>query len=340
MRNRYFVFKSSYVFILLFIVSCCILQGCGSNSEKKGAEVDVTEAGAEVPIFNSDSAWSFIKSQVDFGYRIPGSEAHEACGDYLVTELKRMGLIVTEQRDRVEAFDGSLLPMRNIVGSYAPERGKRILLCAHWDSRPWADNDADVRNHHTPVLGANDGASGVGALLEVARLLQIHGHPNVGIDIIFFDVEDYGAPQFQTVYDGGWCLGSEYWGRNPHVEGYHARFGILLDMVGGKEATFFQEGFSREYAPSVVDKVWDAAGRLGYASFFPKENGGYVTDDHLPVNRLARIPCIDIIPMLPHCVESGFGPTWHTVNDNMEHMDKGTLRAVGQTVLEVIYNEK
>ena len=199
------------------------------------------------------------------------------------------------------AYDGTLLKARNIIGSYKPESKKRIALFAHWDTRPWADNDPDEKNHKTPILGANDGASGVGALLEIARLVN-QQQPELGIDIILLDAEDYGAPQFYTGKhkEEFWCLGSQYWARNPHVQGYNARFGILLDMVGGG-------------------------------------NGGFVTDDHLFINRLARIKTIDIIP---YNQEGDFTPTWHTVNDNMEHIDKNTLKAVGQTVLEVIYNEK
>lgn len=133
-------------------------------------------------------------------------------------------------------------------------------MFAHWDTRPWADNDADEKNHHTPILGANDGASGVGALLEIARLVN-QQQPELGIDIIFLDAEDYGTPQF---YEGkhkeeAWCLGSQYWSRNPHVQGYNARFGILLDMVGGENSVFLKEGYSEEFAPDINKKVWKAA---------------------------------------------------------------------------------
>ena len=179
-----------------------------------------------------------------------------------------------------------------------------------------------------------DGASGVGALLEIARLVH-QQQPELGIDIIFLDAEDYGAHDQDN--EESWCLGAQYWARNPHVQGYNARFGILLDMVGGKNTVFLKESYSEKFAPDVNKKVWKAARKLGYGNLFINEDGGGVTDDHLFINRLARIKTIDIIASDP---EGGFTPTWHTLTDNMDHIDKNTLKAVGQTVLEVIYNEK
>jgi len=216
-----------------------------------------------------------------------------------------------------------------------------VLLFAHWDSRKWADRDPDPANHHKPILGANDGASGIGVLLEIARLIQKQ-EPAIGIDIIFFDVEDYGAPAF---YEGEHkneylCLGSQYWSRFPHVDGYSARFGILLDMVGGSNTTFYREYSSEKYARNVNNKVWKMARNLGYERYFIDEQVGSVMDDHVPVNQIARIPSIDIIPNEVGNPHSTFGSTWHTIHDTMEHIDKSTLKAVGETVLGVIYNEK
>lgn len=326
-------------------ISICLLCGltfvsCGGTGSKPSTPT-IGQESAAVPVFNADSAYNNIGRQVAFGPRVPNSEAHRRCGDWLVSSLQGYGATVTEQCDMVEAFDGTSLPMRNIIGAFQPDNRKRVMLCAHWDCRPWADNDPDKKNHHTPVDGANDGASGVGVLLEVARQIQ-QSQPNIGVDILFFDVEDYGVPQFVTGIESedSWCLGSQYWARTPHKPDYNARFGILLDMVGGRDATFFPEGFSKHYAPAIVDKVWAKAHQTGYGKYFPQQAGGYVTDDHLPINRIARIPCIDIIPMMENSELSSFGDTWHTVNDNMEHIDRNTLKAVGQTVLEVIYNEK
>lgn len=328
------------------ILACATMAfGCLScaNSKKTSAtEAEQAESSVQVPAFSGDSAYLYVKQQVDFGPRIPNSQAHELCGDFLAAKLEAFGAKVYNQRADLTGYDGKTLKARNIIGAYNPDSPRRVLLCAHWDSRPWADNDPDKANHRTPILGANDGASGVGVLLEVARQLQKQA-PAIGIDIIFFDMEDYGTPQFVSLTGDDsktWCLGSQYWSRTPHVQGYNARFGILLDMVGAKNSTFLKEGISMEYAPAVVKKVWKAAKKLGFDNYFIDENGGYVTDDHGPVNEIARIPCIDIINCDMSNELSSFGGFWHTVNDNMDVIDKNTLQAVGQTVLQVIYNEK
>lgn len=327
--------KNYWIVASVILLSACF--SCNTNSSKATTEV----AMVKVPEFDADSAYQYIKSQVDFGPRVPNTKEHVACGEYLANELARHGAQVVNQFADLTAYDGTILKARNIIGSYNPESKKRVLLFAHWDTRPWADNDDETSNHHTPILGANDGASGVGVLLEIARLIN-EQEPAIGIDLIFFDAEDYGTPQFHKGRheEDTWCLGSQYWARFPHVAGYNARFGILLDMVGGKEATFYREGFSNQYAKSVVNKVWNKANELGFGNYFINEDGGLVTDDHLYVNRIARIPSIDIIPNDENNKKSSFGSFWHTVDDNMDIIDKSTLKAVGQTVLAVIYNEQ
>ena len=329
----------------MFILSAFILFSafsCGTNGSKT-TSTDITEKKVivQVPQFDADSAYKYIQAQVDFGPRTPNSKGHVACGDYLAAKLAEHGAKVISQNAELPAYDGTLLKARNIIGSFKPESKKRIALFAHWDTRPWADNDPNEKNHHTPILGANDGASGVGVLLEIARQIN-QQQPELGIDIIFLDAEDYGAPQFYTGEhrEDQWCLGAQYWARTPHVDGYNARFGILLDMVGGKDATFFKEVYSEKYAKGINKKVWKKANDAGYGRYFINEVGGQITDDHLFINRLAGIPTIDIIPNDENCELSSFGPTWHTVNDNMDAIDRSTLKAVGQTVLEVIYNEK
>jgi hypothetical protein len=318
-----------------------LLAATSCKTGNNGKAKDVAEQPVFVPEFNADSAYNHVQAQVDFGPRVPNTQAHVKCGEYLANKLEAYGAKVTNQYADLLAFNGTILKARNIIGSYNPESKKRILLFAHWDTRPWSDNDPDEKNHHTPVLGANDGASGIGVLLEVARLVNQQA-PALGIDIIFFDAEDHGAPRF---YNGNhkeeyWCLGSQYWSRNPHVEGYNARFGILLDMVGGKNAVFYRERYSEEYARSINKKIWKKAEELGYRAFFMDEKGETITDDHLFVNRIARIPSIDIVPNIVDSERSNFGDFWHTVNDDMSEIDRGTLKAVGQTVLAVIYHEK
>lgn len=328
MKKKYIVVLTS-AFLLLSAFSC------GGGSKANSAKEPSEEVVVNVPQFDADSAYLYVKKQVDFGPRVPNSKGHVACGNYLAEQLEAFGAKVTNQYADLVAFDGTLLKARNIIGSYKPESKKRIALFAHWDTRPWADNDPDKKNHRTPILGANDGASGVGVLLEIARLINAQ-QPELGIDLIFLDAEDYGASNQNN--EESWCLGAQYWARNPHVQGYNARFGILLDMVGGKNTVFLKESYSERFAPDINKKVWKAARKLGYDNLFIDEEGGGVTDDHLFINQLARIKTIDIIASDPQ--EGGFTPTWHTLDDNMEHIDRNTLKAVGQTVLEVIYNEK
>ena len=278
-----------WVFLTLLLVAC---------GGKQNKPIEQSQAPLVVaPSFNADSAYHYTAEQVAFGPRVPNSEAHRACGDWLEAELERFGAQVTSQNVTLRAYDGTILAARNIIGSFKPESNKRVLLCAHWDSRPWADADPDSKYHRTPILGANDGASGVGVLLEIARQLQAQP-AEIGIDIIFFDAEDYGthAEDDDESAEGSnsWCLGSQYWARVPHTQGYMARYGILLDMVGGKDARFHREGFSEHFARHIVDKVWAAAHASGNGQWFPYADGGVITDDHLPINQLARIPCIDI----------------------------------------------
>jgi len=245
------------------------------------------------------------------------------------------------QKGVVTAFNGSPLRFQNIIASFGPPENNRILLGAHWDSRPYADHDPDPVNFNTPIDGANDGASGAGVLLEVARLLG-NKPPPVGVDIILFDAEDYGPPEtLQTDKNSSdeWGLGSQYWAKNPHRPGYFARYGILLDMVGAADATFLMEGVSMEYASDIVRKVWDIGNQIGYSSYFLYQQGGYITDDHYYVIRYRNIPMIDIIHLDP-AAESGMYAYWHTVHDNLDKIDRSTLKAVGQTLLTVIYSEK
>ena len=314
------------------------MTACGNSK----SSVTTTETAEQPvgPAFSADSAYQFCQQQCDFGPRTMNSEAHERCGEWIAEKFRQYGLEVTLQRADLRGYDGTLLKSTNIIASYKPELQERVLLCAHWDSRPWADNDPDEANHRQPVMAANDGASGVAVMLEVARQID---SLQIGVDFICFDAEDWGTPQWaeDTGNDGDtWALGAQYWAEHPHREGYTARYGILLDMVGGQGARFYQESVSLYYAQDIVKRVWAAAEVIGYGSYFLKDEGGTITDDHLPVNQKAHIPCIDIIPYYPDCEASSFVPTWHTVNYDMQHIDKNTLQAVGQTLVQVLFSEK
>ena len=320
------------------------------NADSKVQNIEETEEVAKVnpvgPSFNADSAYAFTKAQCDFGPRDMNSRGHDLCGEWIVSKFKEYGCKVTTQTAMLAGYDGTKLRSRNIMASINPEATTRILLCAHWDSRPWADNDPDSANWRKPILAANDAASGVAVMLELARIIgkskdEKAFNKQLGIDFVCFDAEDWGTPQWADVADNAdsWALGAQYWSKNL-PQGYEARYGILLDMVGGVGAKFYREGMSMQYAPEIVKKVWRAAREVGFGSYFPKEDGGVITDDHVPVNQFAKIPTIDIIPYYADCQQSSFGPTWHTLADNMENIDKNTLKAVGQTLVQVIYKEK
>lgn len=321
-----------------------LLLSCGNS--KTATNVNDEAAVAVGPEFSADSAYAYCKAQCDFGPRTMNSEAHERCGEWIVAKFRQFGLAVVEQKATLKGYDGTPLKATNIIASYTPKQSTeglpRILVCAHWDSRPWADNDPDSANWRKPVVAANDGASGVAVILELARLVSQADSLAVGIDFVCFDAEDWGVPQWSDANDSGdsWALGAQHWAANPHTKDYSARFGVLLDMVGGSGAKFFREGMSLHYAPEIVEKVWNAARVVGYSSLFPNSQGGMVTDDHIPVNDKLGIPTIDVIPYYESCPQSSFGPTWHTVGDTMENIDPNTLKAVGQTMVQVLFSEK
>ena len=314
-----------------------IIIGCSSEPKVKKKIVQVKTV--EVPSFNTDSAYNFIADQVAFGPRVPNTKGHIACGDFLIEKLNSYCDTVIVQEAQLTAFDGNVLNSKNIIASFKPLRAKRVMLCAHWDTRPFADQDSENKN--VAIEGANDGGSGVGVLLEIARQFSIK-KPDIGVDIILFDSEDYGQPS-ESDYprmEHSYCLGSQYWATHLHKDNYFAKFGILLDMVGGKNAVFTQELASTTFAPQVVKKVWNTAAKLGYGNTFKFQKTNLIIDDHLYINNLAqgRVPTIDIIEYNP-ATESHFYEHWHTHEDKLENIDKTTLKAVGQTVLDVVYNE-
>ena len=321
---------------ICFIVLCAL---CACSTTKKSQESRQLTVNIE---FNADSAFAFCATQCDFGPRTMNSDAHERCAQWIGQQFSHYGCQVTLQKADLKGYDGTVLKSTNIIACSATSDSiPRILVAAHWDSRPWADNDSDKENWKKPVMAANDGASGVAVMLELARLLQHHDSARVAVDFICFDAEDWGVPQWESqAYADSWALGSQYWSSNPSPRKPDAyQYGILLDMVGGQGAKFYHEGYSLQYARSVVEKVWQAAGAAGYGSIFVNKEMGHITDDHVPVNETAHIPCIDIINHYPDCEQSSFGPTWHTVSDDMQHIDRNTLRAVGQTLVQLIYSE-
>jgi hypothetical protein len=322
---------------VLFIFTGLFLWSCSESGGRKASDKKTKKSSVRIPVpdFNADSAYEYVKKQVDFGPRVPNSEAHEVCANYLLEKLKDYADTAFFQSFKTRAFDGTTLNGKNIIASFNLKAKSRIFLSAHWDSRPWADKDPDPSKHNIPVDAANDGASGVGVILEIARQLSI-SKPEIGVDMIFFDLEDYG----NYSDNDSWALGAQYWSKNLHDPDYNAKYGILLDMVGAKGAKFYMEGYSMMYAADIVKKVWTAAGRTGYGSFFIFEKVGYIDDDHLSVNENAGIPTIDIIHLDNNSSNGSFFEYWHTTKDNMDAIDKEVLKAVGQTLMTVIYEEK
>lgn len=326
--------KKKFYSVYACAVAALFIASCGNDTEQpsKTTQIKTVEAArVPAPDFNADSAYSFVKAQVDFGPRIPGTPAHARCADFLVAKLKSYGLETIVQSGTAQTFDKKQFRLKNIIASFNPAAQSRILICSHWDTRPWADED--TKNADKPFDSANDGPSGVGVALEIARQLSIY-KPSIGIDILFFDLEDYGT----SGNNESWCLGSQYWSKNLHKPNYYANYGILLDMVGGPNALFPKEKKSVEYASAATDKVWKTANDIGFGNYFSPQVKEFVgIDDHIFVNK-AGIPCMDIIEY--NQATGGFGSYHHTHTDNMSLIDKNTLKAVGQTLLEVIYNEK
>ena len=334
--------NKSYLFFYLFLAS--VTLSCSNNSDVKPLIKEVkTPQWIKVDDFNSDSAYNFISKQVNFGPRVPNTINHKKCGDWIVNKLTNYGFKTKEQVGQVTAFNGSKLPVRNIIGNINPNATKKVLLCAHWDTRPFADRDS--LNKNRPIIGANDGASGVGVILEIARTFK-KDSLNIGLEIIFFDVEDYGAPSLDNSFfdlqsmNDTWCLGSQYWCYNLNANYKKPNFGILLDMVGAKGAVFTKEEISRKYAGYHLNKVWKLAEFLGYGDYFQKRIAPPITDDHTYINQLTLIPTIDIIhyDLSPYSGRFDFGRFHHTHQDNMEIIDKKTLNAVGHTVLSYLHN--
>ncbi|MDZ4824785.1 MAG: M28 family peptidase [Flavobacteriales bacterium] len=326
-----------------FIPVLLLIASAGCEDDPPVSKPVVPKPVVTPPVFMMDSAYHFVQHQVDFGPRVPNTSAHAKCADWLAQKLRGYGASVIVQEAEATAFDGTKLNMKNIIGAFNPTAKKRILLCAHWDTRPFADKDSLESNWHKPIDGANDGGSGVAVLLELARMFQQQPLA-FGVDIIFFDAEDYGKPEFlkKDLNDDDvltWCLGSQYWASHLHKPSYQAKYGILLDMVGAKDATFYKEGYSMNYAPHVVDNVWAAAQKLGHGQYFMEDEMGGMIDDHLPINEIAGIPTIDVIhyDMSPQVM--GFGYFHHTHRDNMKVIDANTLKAVGETIAYVVYND-
>ena len=313
-----------------------MLAGCKHKQETPEVSQGIDYTQVSVPDFSADSAYAYVERQLSFGNRIPGSKGWSQCADWLTAQMRRWCDTVMVQDFTATLWDNSTVPGKNIIASLNPAAEKRVLLAAHWDSRLWADHDKDDALLRSPVPGANDGASGVAALMEMARVMS-QRLPSVGVDFIFFDVEDQGAPEWSEVYDQDtWCKGSQYWAQNRHVPYYTAVYGVLFDMVGTLQPRFTKEQISRNFAPGLTNKLWSAAAALGYGSIFVNQETDPILDDHFYVNRLAGIPMADIVQ---NSGTTSFFEHWHTTTDDLNSVSAESLRTVAVVTMKTIYGD-
>ncbi len=319
--------KKTKFYIYFFIIFLFLLGSCKNITDCK----PIQELN-----FNEDSAFLYIKKQTDLGPRVPNSPAHDSCILYLEKKLKSFGANVILQKTKLERYDEKILNSTNIIAEFYPSKQRRILLFSHYDSRFFADMEKNPLKQDNPIPGANDGASGVGVLLEIGRQIM-QKEPFIGVDIIFFDAEDQGQPLYFEVYnEKSWCLGSQYWAKNPHKKNYKALFGIELDMVGSPDASFYKEDNSRYFNNFLVKRFWRLADSLGYKKTFPDKFSKGVLHDHVFVSQIAGIRSILIIDNKPH-KKIPYFEHWHTQKDDIENIDKTSLKKVGQTLLNFIY---
>ena len=325
---------------ITLVVGVVLCVGCSAPSSQ-------SKSPMTRPSFNADSAYSYVSAQVNFGPRVPDSKAHTECAVWLVQQLKRFGAEVTLQQGRMINYAGHEQQIYNIIASFVPQgsQEERILLAAHYDSRPWCDEEDEYSQRFQGVPGANDGASGVGVLLEIARQLgikQANNEPFTPTDIVLFDCEDMGTPAFYTGQqrENTWCLGSQLWARE-YAYGTEMpldlkyRFGVLLDMVGAPDAVFPKEYYSVQFANDYVETIWRIAQRLGHGRYFSAALSYPITDDHYYVNTTTGIPMVDIIHYDARG-NAGFASWWHTTEDDMQHIDRNTLQAVGEVVMSLL----
>lgn len=318
--------SKTHIYSCLFL-AVCLYASCKPEPQKVPQE----QIQVQVPGFNSDAAYNLVKKQLEFGPRFTNSPGHAQIRDWLLEQSRVYADEVIRQDFTAQAYTGEALNGTNIIARFKPEIAERVLLCAHYDTRPMADKD--TVDQDKPILGADDGASGVAVLLEIARQLKEKPIP-MGVDMVFFDAEDYGADSGGQT--NSWGLGSQYWANNLHEPNYQVKYGILLDMVGAAGARFTKEGNSRASAGLIVDKIWQLAQRMNKQQYFVDEHTGSIVDDHFFIIREAGIPMVDIIN---HPEDNMFGSYHHTHQDNLEVIDPASLQAVGQVVLAVVYNE-
>lgn len=328
--NQDITIRKSLNLGIALLAMVMFVASCKSDTSKKdqSEQVKTTKPAAKIPKVDADTAFHFIERQLSYGVRVPGTDGHKKTMEWISNTMKRYGAAVEIQEFKATFLTKKDIPSYNIIASINPKHTERVILFAHWDSRLIAEKDKDSAKKDLPIMGAIDGASGVAALLEIAR--QISLQPiDLGVDFVFFDAEDQGSTG-----EDSWCLGSQYWSKHYTPNGATPKFGILLDLIGAKNASYHKEGISTMYAKDIQDKVWDIAQKMGKGTMFDNGLIGGITDDHYYVNTIAKIPTIDIIQTYPSGM---FGAYHHTHDDNIDAVDKANLASVTQVVLAVLY---
>lgn len=305
------------VFILIF----CSLVGCKGDA-KQGSAAQRSPSSTSTG-FNGSAAYNYAKAQVDFGPRVPGSPAAKKAGDWIIQQMRARADTVIVQSFTYTTADGKKLPLRNILARFRPNLTDRVLYLTHWDSRPISESAATEAERKMPVPGANDGASGVGMFIALADVLK-RTRPEVGVDLLFTDGEDYGQfgpPEVDVL------IGSKYFATHLPSPNYKPLYGVLWDMIGDKDLRIPYEMNSFQQAPEVVSRVWQTAADLGYGDVFVQESGGLITDDHIPLLN-AGIHVIDVIDLLY--------PPHHTPYDTMDKISARSLTIVGDVATALV----
>ncbi|MFL5479221.1 MAG: M28 family peptidase [Gemmatimonadaceae bacterium] len=306
---------------MLLILTLCVFIGCKGDAK----EGDAAQRSPAVSAtgFSGSAAFEYAKTQFDFGPRVPGTPAAQKAGDWIISQMRSRADTVIVQRFTYTTADGKKLPLRNILARFRPELSERVLYMTHWDSRPIAESAATDAEKKMPTPGANDGASGVGMFVALGDVLK-RTRPNVGVDLLFTDGEDYGQfgpPEVDVL------IGSKYFATHLPSPGYKPLYGILWDMIGDKDLRIPYEMNSFQQAPEVVSRVWQTAADLGYGDIFVQESGGLITDDHIPLLN-AGLRVIDVIDLVyaPH----------HTPQDTMDKISAKSLSIVGDVATALV----
>jgi glutaminyl-peptide cyclotransferase len=306
------------------ILVAYLIAACSGDAKQGSAAQRADSGGARTSTgFNGNAAYNYAKAQVDFGPRVPGTPAAKQAGDWIIRQMRARADTVIVQSFTYTTADGKKLPLRNILARFRPELQERVLYVTHWDSRPISESAATEAEKKMPVPGANDGASGVGLFVALGDVLK-KTKPNVGVDLLFTDGEDYGnfGPPLVDV-----LIGAKYFAAHPPSPGYKPLYGVLWDMIGDKDLRIPYEMISFQQAPEVVSRVWQTAADLGYGDIFVQESGGEVTDDHVPLLQ-SGLRVIDVIDLTY--------PPHHTPQDTMDKISAKSLAAVGDVATALV----